>query len=190
MDFKNQITEYLDRVAIALSGLNIEEINESMNIILNIYEQKKNIYVFGNGGSAATASHIVCDFNKGISDGKKIKFRVLCLNDNTPTLLAIANDIGYEEVFAYQLKGRLEQDDLVIAISGSGNSINVIKAVEYAKTTGAKVVGMTGYDGGKLRKLADYNLHANIDDMQITEDIHMLFDHMIMQIFKRELSDE
>ena len=104
---------------------------------------------------------------------------MVCLNDNTPTLMAIANDFSYEDIFRYQLEGRLRPEDLVIAISGSGNSKNIIKAVEYAKETGAKVVGITGYSGGKLRELADYHMHTEIDDMQIAEDIHMIFDHMM-----------
>ena len=101
--------------------------------------------------------------------------------------MAIANDIGYEEIFRFQLRGRLQPGDLVIGISGSGNSKNVLNAVEYAKECGNTVVGITGFGGGKLRELADLSLHVPVNSMQITEDIHMVFDHLMMSIFYREL---
>ena len=107
---------------------------------------------------------------------------MICLSDNTPIITAIANDISYDDVFYFQLKNKLKPDDLIMAISGSGNSKNVIKAVEYAREVGTKVVGITGYSGGKLRGLADYKMHVNIDDMQITEDVHMAFDHMMYRV--------
>ena len=96
--------------------------------------------------------------------------------------MAIANDISYEDVFSFQLVNKLKPTDLIIAISGSGNSKNVIKAVEYVKSIGCKVVGMTGYSGGKLNELADYRMHVPVDDMQITEDLHMSFDHMMYRV--------
>ena len=137
----------------------------------------------GNGGSAATASHMVCDFAKGASDvlgGKKFCFE--CLNDNTPIIMAIANDLCYEEVFAHQLRGKLRPEDLVIGISGSGNSENVLRAVQYAKAMGVPTIGVTGYSGGKLKAMADYIMHVDIDDMQVAEDLHMMFDHMLMRV--------
>ena len=115
------------------------------------------------------------------------KFRFLCLNDNVPTVMAIANDIGYDEIFRFQLRGRLQPGDVVIGISGSGNSKNVLNAVEYAKECGNTVVGFTGFGGGKLRELADISLHVPVNSMQITEDVHMVFDHLMMSIFYREL---
>ena len=114
---------------------------------------------------------------------------MVCLNDNIPTMLAIANDISYDDVFLFQLEGRLTADDLVIAISGSGNSKNIIKAVEYAKRVGAKVVGICGYDGGKLFSLSDFPMHVNVNDMQIVEDIHMAFDHMMMSVLRDALKE-
>ena len=101
--------------------------------------------------------------------------------------MAIANDIGFEEVFRFQLKNRLEEGDIIIAISGSGNSQNVLNAVEYAKQQGNQVIGLTGYRGGRLRELADVSLHADVMSMQVTEDIHMIFDHLIMSIFYKTL---
>ena len=187
MDYRNMITDYMELEMEVLKNLDINAINEAMNLMMQAYEAKKKIYIFGNGGSSATASHYQNDFNKGISEYVDKKFNFICLNDNVPTIMAIANDIGFEEVFRFQLRGKLEEGDIVIAISGSGNSKNVIYAVEYAKKQGNKVIGMTGYKGGRLKELADISLHADVMSMQVTEDIHMIFDHMIMSIFYKTL---
>jgi D-sedoheptulose 7-phosphate isomerase len=187
VDFKKDIQAYYEKEEKIIKSLDTDELNEAMNALLDAYNKEATIYVFGNGGSSATASHMMVDFNKGACSEVEKRFHFVCLNDNIPTLMAIGNDIGFENVFYYQLENKLTKDDVVLAISGSGNSHNIIKAVEYAKQQGAKIIGMTGYDGGKLDKLSDYHLHAPIDDMQITEDIHMSFDHMMMQIFWRYL---
>ena len=102
--------------------------------------------------------------------------------------MAIANDISYDEIFRFQLENRLTANDLIVAISGSGNSQNVLNAVEYAKSIGTKVIGITGYSGGKLMEMSDYKMHVNIDDMQIVEDIHMMFDHMLLRVFEEVLN--
>jgi len=183
MDYKNDIRNYIKRELEILQALDVDAINAAMNLLNDALEAEKNIYIFGNGGSAATASHFTNDFNKGISEYTEKKFRFACLNDNIATIMAIANDISYDEVFRFQLKGRIKEGDLVIGISGSGNSPNVINAVEYAKEQGNKVIALTGYSGGKLKPLSDVSLHVPIDDMQITEDIHMVFDHLMMSVF-------
>lgn len=186
-DFKADMQKYIATEIETLRALNLEEINEAINAILAARERGGTIYTMGNGGSAATASHMVCDFAKGVSDalgGKKFCFE--CLSDNTPIVMAIANDLCYEEVFVYQLRGKLKPEDLVIGISGSGNSENVLRAVRYAKELGVPTIGITGYSGGKLRELADYRMHVNIDDMQIAEDIHMIFDHMLMRVLSAQ----
>ena len=187
MDYTGMIKDYIDLEIQVLKRRDEEQINDAMNLIIKTYEAKKKIYIMGNGGSAATASHYQNDFNKGISEYVETKFNFCCLNDNMATIMAIANDIGYEEVFRFQLRNRLEEGDIVIAISGSGNSANVINAVEYAKSQGNKIIGMTGYNGGKLKELSDISLHADVNSMQVTEDIHMIFDHMIMSIFYKTL---
>lgn len=180
--FKEEILKYYEKEIEVIKTLDFDEIDRTVQAIKNAYERKANIYVFGNGGSGATASHFVCDFNKGISDSLEKKFNLICLNDNAITLMAIANDFSYEDIFVYQLKGRLRPEDMIIAISGSGNSANIVKAAEYAKSIGCEVVGLTGFTGGKLMELADYNMHAHISDMQIAEDIHMSFDHMMFRV--------
>lgn len=183
INFKNEINSYYSNLIKTINDLDIDELNKTMNVILNHYNKGSNIYVFGNGGSASTASHMQGDFNKGACLHIEKKFRFICLNDNIPTLMAISNDLSFDDVFWYQLQNKLKKDDLVIAISGSGNSKNIIKAVEYAKKIGSDIIGMTGYDGGKLFNLSNYHLHAPIDNMQITEDIHVTFNHMMMFIF-------
>ena len=115
------------------------------------------------------------------------KFRFQCLNDNVPIIMAVANDIGFEEIFRFQLRGIIESGDIVIAISGSGNSENVLKAVEYAKECGNKIIGLTGYNGGRLKELSDISLHVPVNSMQVTEDIHMVFDHLMMSVLYRRL---
>lgn len=183
---KNLIKSYFDREIEVIKRLNIDDINAAVQAIWAAYEREATIYIFGNGGSAATASHYMCDFNKGISEKKDKKFNFFCLNDNYPMMMAVANDISYDEVFRYPLINKLKPTDLVIGISGSGNSKNVIRAVEYAKEVSAPVVGITGYHGGKLKELADYHMDVMEDDMQISEDLHMIFDHMMYFVLNQE----
>lgn len=187
MDYRSDIKEYIALEQQILGRLDIDAINECLNLLDETRLKKGRIYICGNGGSAATASHYQNDFNKGISEYIDVPFRFHCLNDNVATLMAIANDIGYEEVFRFQLRGNLEQADVLLAISGSGNSKNILNAVEYARQQGNKVVGITGYDGGKLKELCDISLHAPVMSMQITEDVHMVFDHLMMSVFYQYL---
>ena len=155
MDFKNNSKNYIACEIETLQKLDVFAINDALNLLMETAKNHKRIYIFGNGGSSATASHFQNDFGKGISEYVEDKFRFQCLNDNVATLMSVANDIGFEEVFRFQLKGVLDPGDVVMAISGSGNSKNVINAVEYAKSCGNKVIGLTGFNGGKLRELSD-----------------------------------
>lgn len=186
-DYRKDIASYISLETAVLQELHTDQINDVLNILEQALEQEQNIYIFGNGGSAATASHFQNDFNKGVSEHTGKKFRFQCLNDNVATILAIANDIGYEEIFRFQLRGKVKKGDVVIAISGSGNSKNVLYAAEYAKENGAAVVGMTGFSGGRLKEICDYSLHVPVHSMQITEDIHMVFDHLMMSVFYKSL---
>lgn len=190
MEFQNDIRDYITCEIETLKKLDIIAINNALNLLLETAKNHKRIYIFGNGGSSATASHFHNDFGKGISEYVTDKFRFQCLNDNVPTIMAVANDIGFEEVFRFQLRGVIEPGDIVIAISGSGNSKNVLNAVEYAKSCGNKIIGLTGYDGGRLKTLSDVSLHVPINSMQVTEDIHMVFDHMMMSMFYKYLCDK
>ncbi len=188
MDFSRQIKEYLELEISILNKLDQKEINSAMNLLEETREKGSNVYVFGNGGSAATASHMENDFNKGVSEKLEKKYRFQCINANMATIMAIANDNGYERVFEQQLENKLTKDDVIVAISGSGNSENVVRAVKYAKKQGCKIIGMTGYSGGELKRISDISLHVPLDNMQITEDIHIIFNHMMMYILCGELS--
>lgn len=187
MDYRKLIKSYIENEIETINKIDMDQINAALNLLEAGIKREATVYVFGNGGSAATALHIQNDFNKGISEHTKEKFRFLCLNDNIATVMAIANDIGYEEIFRFQLIGKIKSNDIIVAISGSGNSKNVINAVEYGKNHGCKVIGMTGYSGGKLKELADISLHSPINSMQITEDIHMIFNHLMMSIFYKTM---
>jgi D-sedoheptulose 7-phosphate isomerase len=187
MNFENDIKNYIACEIETLQKLDISAINDALNLLMETAKNHNRIYIFGNGGSSATASHFQNDFGKGISEYVVDKFRFQCLNDNVATLMAVANDIGFDEVFRFQLNGVLEPGDVVMAISGSGNSKNVINAVEYAKSCGNKIIGLTGYSGGMLKKLSDISLHVPINSMQVTEDIHMVFDHLMMSVLYQHL---
>lgn len=183
--FVSDIDGYLGRLKDTFDGLDREQIDDVIGTLIRTFEDGNAVFIFGNGGSAATASHFVCDFNKGVSHELDKKFNLICLNDNFPILTAIANDCGYEYVFEEQLKGKLRKGDVVFAISGSGNSKNVVRAVEYARSQGNEVISLTGYDGGKLLRLSDHPIHVNVNDMQLAEDTHMMLDHLMSSIIAR-----
>ena len=176
--------DYFSKVSETLGKLNMESVSNLINLLLSARETGNTVFIFGNGGSAATASHVTGDFLKGISYGLDKRFRVQCLNDNISGMMAISNDLSYEEIFIEQLKAFLGKNDVVIGISGSGNSINVVKALEYARSNGAKTVG------GKVKDIADLVVHVPIHDMEITEDIHIVIFHAIKQVMMKELKGD
>ena len=182
MNYIKEITTYFEREKAALDAISKEDLNTLMNVLMQAKDEGRTIFVMGNGGSAATASHYVCDFNKGISYGKEKMFKFICLNDNIPTMMAYANDLSYADIFAGPLKNFMQPGDIVIGISGSGNSENVVRAIKYANENGGVSVGITGYSGGKVKQLSKYNVHVPVDDMQIAEDLHMVLDHCMMKI--------
>lgn len=181
-DYRNQIQQYIEMEKQVLDSLSVEEINDVMNVMENARLTGKRIFICGNGGSASTAAHLECDFNKGISYDQDIKYDIECLSDNVPMMMAIANDIGYDDIFVVPLRNKLKKGDIVIGISGSGNSENVVRAFAYANEIGAETIAFTGYSGGKLKKMAKHNIHVAVDNMQITEDVHLVLDHMMMFI--------
>ncbi|MEZ5405595.1 MAG: SIS domain-containing protein [Verrucomicrobiia bacterium] len=175
------VQNYLIHSTQTIGSLDIQQITHAIQLIHEAWQQGRQIIVFGNGGSALTASHYITDWNKSavLTHGKK--FRGVCLNDNMGLITAYSNDIAYEKVFSEQLKNTLEPKDLVIAISGSGNSPNVINAITYANENGGITLGICGFDGGKLKQIAQHHVWVNIHDMQITEDLHLTFCHLVMK---------
>jgi D-sedoheptulose 7-phosphate isomerase len=190
MGFKDGITAYLDTLRATIDALDRDEIDEFLGVMLAAYERGSRIFVFGNGGSASTASHFAGDLNKGVSYGLEKRFRVIPLVDNVATITAYSNDQSYDVAFVEQLKNFIEDGDVVVGISGSGNSKSIVSAIEFANARGNETVGITGYDGGILKRIAKHSLNANIDDMQVTEDIHMIFSHLTMKVLSRHLGTD
>lgn len=186
----SEFQSYFNRVADSLSNIDIDCIEKLVDLLLKARENGNTIYIFGNGGSGATASHVTGDFLKGISYGLDKRFRVQCLNDNISGMMAISNDLTYEEIFIEQLKAFLKKDDVVIGISGSGNSANVVKAMAYAKDHGAFTVAFCGYKGGKIKEMAELAIHAPVQDMEITEDVHIIIFHAIKQVMMKRLKGD
>jgi D-sedoheptulose 7-phosphate isomerase len=167
----------------AIETIDLEKVGEAIGIFLRARAGGRCIFVCGNGGSAATAAHFVCDMLKGASYDRPLRFRIMALGDGLPTLTAYSNDVGYESVFVEQLKNFAQPGDVVLAISGSGNSPNVLRAVEYANSIGCTTVALTGRDGGQLGRLAQLNIQVSHPHMGRIEDAHMIVLHMVCYYF-------
>jgi D-sedoheptulose 7-phosphate isomerase len=185
---------FLDRVGEELGKIDPKEIQVLADLIWSVYEQGKFVFVIGNGGSGSNASHFCEDMGKGTLDRKdfdndaKKRLKILSLTDNTPYILAWGNDEGFDRVFLEQLKNIASPGDLLIAISGSGNSPNILRSVEWANAKGLTTYGCTGYTGGKLKSLAHHNLHVPLDDMGIVESIHLVAFHWVVDDLYRRIS--
>lgn len=182
MDYRKEITLYFEKVKAAIDKVSKDDLNNLLNLLNKARDEGKFVFVCGNGGSASTASHYCCDFNKGISNEQKSKFRFICLSDNVPSMMAYANDYNWEEIFIGPLRNLFNPGDYVIGISGSGNSSNVVKALQYANEHAGISIGITGYDGGIVKQISQHNIHIPVMDMQISEDLHLMLDHCMMSI--------
>ena len=181
LSFNGNGQRYLKKLTDVLNNANTEEIDIAINLIKDAWYSGKQIITFGNGGSALTALHFVTDWNKSVFNSQKKQFRGRTLLDNIGLITAYGNDVSYQDIFVEQLKNCMNAGDLVIAISGSGNSPNILKAVNYANENNAITLGLCGFDGGKLKSIAKYSVWANINDMQLAEDFHAIFGHIVMQ---------
>lgn len=146
---------------------------------IDLIKSAKRVYVFGNGGSAATSSHFVVDLQK------MANVKAYCLNDNIPSITAYANDVSYETIFSHQVDRLVTKNDAVIGISCSGNSENVIQGILVAKSKGALTIGITGYGGGELGTVVDFHLNVPINNMQICEDCHLIITHLISYFYDK-----
>jgi len=189
-EFRKRFTkEYLAEINRLLDSMEtdlVDEMDKLASILTKARQDKKTVFTMGNGGSASTASHIAQDIAKCTIVEGLPRFKVIALTDSIPSMLAWANDASYEEIFVEQLKNLMEPGDVVIGISGSGNSMNVIKAIEYANSNGGLTIGFSGYDGGKLLKCAQENVHIPSNSMQRVEDIHLLTLHLLMCLLMEE----
>lgn len=184
-----ELTRYARSLAILLKKVDYSAVTKIINCFIRARESRAAIYFIGNGGSAATASHFAQDLAEiGRKLGKK-GFKAQSLTDRTPFMTAIANDYGYENVFSEQLLGFINKGDYLVAISASGNSLNIIKAVKYAKSIGAETIGLVGFDGGKLKEICDVIFHVKTKkgEYGLVEDMHLILDHMIANYFYKSL---
>jgi D-sedoheptulose 7-phosphate isomerase len=179
-------SRYKAALLAAIETVDLAKVEQAIAILRQARAEDRAIFVCGNGGSAATASHFVCDMVKGASYGRSARFRILSLNDGLPTLTAYSNDCGYEVVFLEQLKNFARPGDVLLAISGSGNSPNVVRAIEYANAIGCRTLALTGRDGGQLGRLAQLNLQVREPHMGRIEDCHLIVAHMIAYRFTEE----
>ncbi len=174
-----EMNAYLKELNNAISSLPIVELEKIANLLVKARDAGKQIYIFGNGDSATNALHFVMDLNKGTRvEGKKL-FKAMTLNENVPLMTAWTNDTSYEMIFKGQLENFLQSGEVVIGISGSGNSPNVIKAIEFARSKGAVTIGLTAMGGGKLKTSAEHCIVVNTNSMEIAEDAHFIIGHMI-----------
>lgn len=174
-------SEYMTSLAQAASACDTETIDTVVNIISTAVSSGKTVFTCGNGGSASTASHYVTDWAKMRLVNRGLPFRAHCLSDNIGMLTAYANDISYENVFDHSLTNYSKSGDVLILISGSGNSQNVVNAALKAAEIGITTIAIVGFDGGKLKSICDYSVHFEVNDMQIVEDLHLSFGHIVMK---------
>lgn len=173
------ISAYVTDVQTILSQLSKEDVARVIEVLLQANEERRRVFIVGNGGSAATASHFACDLSKGASVAGLPRFGVIALTDNVPLITAWANDTDYQNVFAQQMVGLIRRGDVVIGISGSGNSTNVLNAIRLGTQRGATTIGLTGFDGGALKTLVDVNIHVPSFCMEQVEDTHLILAHLI-----------
>ena len=189
-EFRKRFTQgYLAEIKKTLDSMEadlIDRIDKLASILRKARDNKSTIFIMGNGGSATTASHFVGDLSKGtIVDGVP-RFKAVALTDNAPNILAWANDVGYEDIFVEQLKNLMEPGDVVIGISVSGDSMNVVKAIEYANGNGGLTIGLSGCSGGQLLECAQENIHVPCSYMPRVEDIHLLIEHLLTSLLREE----
>ena len=181
---------YYQRINQAMQQINLEKLCLLSDCLWDILQSQKQVFLCGNGGSAANAIHIANDFIYGIGKGSYPGMKVHALTANQSILTCLANDVSYSEIFSYQLKALGQKDDMLIVLSGSGNSSNIITAIETAKVMGIRTVAILGYDGGHCLDVVDEAIHVPINDMQISEDIQLIVGHMLMQWLNQKLSKQ
>jgi D-sedoheptulose 7-phosphate isomerase len=181
MEFYLKTLDYFKNLKAVFNELDYDVFDQCAKIVISYINNNNKIMCCGNGGSASTASHYVTDWVKFAQTQNKKKLNAICLSDNIGMLTAYANDIDYDAVFSEQVKSYGENKDLLICVSGSGNSTNLLKAVEVAKQQNIRTMAVVGYDGGQLIKKCDYKVHIPSFDMQICEDIHLIFGHVVMK---------
>jgi D-sedoheptulose 7-phosphate isomerase len=175
--------QYKAEVFKAIESIDLEKVSQAIAMLAEARRLDRQIFVCGNGGSAAAASHFVCDMVKGASYNRASRFRIMALTDSLPTITAYSNDLSYDSIFVEQLKNFARPGDVVMAFSGSGNSANVLRAVEYANSIGCHTIALSGRDGGQLGPMAELNIQVSHRHMGHIEDVHLIVMHMICYYF-------
>jgi D-sedoheptulose 7-phosphate isomerase len=181
------VPSYLEELSATIPQLPVAAIDGVVRLFLRAYENGRTIYLFGNGGSASLASHMTCDLGKGTAPAAGKRLRAVALTDNLALITAWANDTRYENIFAEQLENLLEPGDVAFAISGSGNSPNVLAALHYARRVGAATAGIAGFQGGQMKFLCDVCVVVPSDNMQIIEDLHLSVAHSVFRALRHEI---
>lgn len=183
--FKEFLEQYSQEIIRTLNGLDAAEFEKIIKIIIDAYKNDRQIFITGNGGSAGTANHFVCDFAKNavLQEGKR-RFRIISLCDNIERITALGNDIAFDEIFKQQMINLMNEGDVFIVVSASGNSPNLVKACEYAKSKNAAIVVLAGFEGGKIKEFAEACMIAPITSYEQIEDIHLIILHMIVYFIK------
>jgi len=191
MTDRERLNEYKTMLSAALAEFDFAQLEPAVQRVRETYHADRQIFTIGNGGSAAVAVHFAADFGKNIAAGggssatrHRKHPRIMTLCANSSALTALGNDCGYDETFSGQLRNFLNPGDLLIAVSSSGNSPNIVKGVEFAQANGGKVIGMSGFDGGQLKQLADISLHVPVKVYEVVEDMHAIFCHAIIHAMK------
>lgn len=190
MAIDTHLRDYLGRLIATLEGLPIDAVEELSELLYRAYTDGKQVFILGNGGSASTASHMAADLGKNTIGPNMRRFRIMSLNDNIPLMTALSNDLGYDQMFAEQLQNVIQPGDVLIAISGSGNSPNVVRAIEYARSQSAEVAALLGFDGGRAMELADMSVLVGSSDYGVVEDAHLIINHILVEYFRKRLADE
>lgn len=179
------IKSYTDVVAQTIAQINAEEFQKAIDILIECYRNDRQVFITGNGGSAGTANHFVCDFGKNaVQQPGKRRFRILSLVDNVEKITAFGNDVRFEEIFSQQLINLMNDGDALIVVTASGTSPDLLPACDYVKSRQGKVIGLTGFDGGKVKDYSDAHLNVPLTSYEQIEDIHLLFLHMMVCYFK------
>ncbi len=183
----NFVENYIRELKKTLDGLPLNKVREAASLILETFNNNKQVFIMGNGGSAVNASHFACDLSKGtlkrLYDPNEKRFRVTSLTDNIATITAYANDLSYEDIFVQQLRNLAQPEDLIIVLSGSGKSSNIIRVLQYAKEINAKTIALLGFDGGEAIKMADCPILVPSNHYGRIEDTHLVLHHLITSYF-------
>lgn len=183
----SDVTSYFNTVVQVIAQMPLATVDRVVQMLFQAYESNRMIYLFGNGGSAALASHFACDLGKGAANGSGKRFQVLAFTDNVPLMTAWANDARYEDIFAEQLINFVRPADIAFGISGSGKSPNVLKALRVAHNAGAVTIGLTGFQGGDMRSICDLCVVVPSDNMQIIEDLHLSVTHAVFTALRARI---